>query len=710
MHKRKYQLKHVIKRFVAIYLIITLLAPMFCVTQGKESVKAASLPTVNEAEVSRRIMELARIFEVNDGDLTEGSGVQFTVNESGCSSKHATNRTCDNCKNSNVVQSANFKKRFGYTVNPSVLSRHYYETGSLQYAIGWTCHGFVSFALWYIGKADVNSTVPTKLVGTAGFTYDNLVKLGVKIGDVIRVDGHSMMFIEFDGTTGIKVLDCNAVNRVVADISTVKIRTARFSGSAMGVTRISNFVSDGSVISANVSEVSLNKANTTLVGIGSTTDLNATVKPANAGNKRVTWTSSNPSVATVDANGLVTAVGMGNTTVTVTTEDGNKTASCNVKVSNEALSVSLEADKTDMYLEDTIKLIAKASGGSENYTYSFLMYNEDTDSWYRFSDFKEENIFSWTAAKGGNRQFFVEVKDSEGDVVRSEGIKTTVADYKEFKINFEADSTTVTKGDKVKFVVNASGGNGQLVYSYLMYNDETGSWYRFSDFSDATALEWMAGSCGSRTFYVEVKDEKGNLVRSEGIKITVADELTVSLNSNANGVILGSNLGFSATASGGIGEYTYSFVMYNEAKETWYRFDDFKELNKLSWIASTTDTRTFYVEVKDGTGKVVRSEGITVNVLKDSDLEVSLSVSEDILVAGQYVELNAFVSGGIPEYTYSFLLYNVESGFWHRFSDFTSLDMLNWTATGTGRRQFYVEVKDGTGTVVRSAAATVTIE
>ena len=62
-----------------------------------------------------------------------------------------------------------------------------------------------------------------------------------------------------------------------------------------------------------------------------TATLTATVEPDNATNKAVTWTSSNPSVATVE-NGVVTAVAPGTAVITVTTADGSKQATCSVTV------------------------------------------------------------------------------------------------------------------------------------------------------------------------------------------------------------------------------------------------------------------------------------------------------------------------------------------------------------------------------------------
>ena len=67
--------------------------------------------------------------------------------------------------------------------------------------------------------------------------------------------------------------------------------------------------------------------------IGETKQLVATVSPANASDKVVTWESSDPLVATVDANGLVTARGVGDAVfVTVFTRDGHFQASTNVTV------------------------------------------------------------------------------------------------------------------------------------------------------------------------------------------------------------------------------------------------------------------------------------------------------------------------------------------------------------------------------------------
>jgi len=79
-----------------------------------------------------------------------------------------------------------------------------------------------------------------------------------------------------------------------------------------------------------VTDVTLSRASTTLVA-GAEFTLTATVLPANADNKTVTWTSSNPDIATV-VNGIVTAVAVGVARIIATTEDGNHTATSPVSV------------------------------------------------------------------------------------------------------------------------------------------------------------------------------------------------------------------------------------------------------------------------------------------------------------------------------------------------------------------------------------------
>ena len=89
----------------------------------------------------------------------------------------------------------------------------------------------------------------------------------------------------------------------------------------------------------NVTDVSLDRTELTLTE-GEAETLTATVRPDNADNRKVTWSSDKTDVATVGGDGRVTAVKAGEAVVTVTTEDGGKTATCKVTVKAKVVPVT----------------------------------------------------------------------------------------------------------------------------------------------------------------------------------------------------------------------------------------------------------------------------------------------------------------------------------------------------------------------------------
>ncbi|MCB6590236.1 Ig-like domain-containing protein [bacterium 210702-DFI.5.13] len=98
-----------------------------------------------------------------------------------------------------------------------------------------------------------------------------------------------------------------------------------------------------------VSSITLNQTSLTLTSKGQTASLTATVSPANAANKSLTWSSSNSSVVTVNANGTVTAIANGTADITATAADGSGvSAKCSVtvRVPNNVRNITLEGGKS----------------------------------------------------------------------------------------------------------------------------------------------------------------------------------------------------------------------------------------------------------------------------------------------------------------------------------------------------------------------------
>jgi uncharacterized protein YjdB len=88
-----------------------------------------------------------------------------------------------------------------------------------------------------------------------------------------------------------------------------------------------------------VTGVTVSPATATL-SVGATQQLTPTVAPANATNKTVSYSSNNTGVATVNGSGLVTAIASGTATITVTTQDGAKTATAVITVNTSNVAVT----------------------------------------------------------------------------------------------------------------------------------------------------------------------------------------------------------------------------------------------------------------------------------------------------------------------------------------------------------------------------------
>ncbi|MBN2485597.1 MAG: discoidin domain-containing protein [Bacteroidales bacterium] len=128
------------------------------------------------------------------------------------------------------------------------------------------------------------------------------------------------------GAAGVATLNVSGNGRYIRMYG-----TARTTGWGYSLWEFEVYGTTGPVIpvtGVNVSPTSVTLSKNT------SRQLTATVAPADATNKTVSWTTNNASVATVSETGLVTAINDGTANITVTTQDGNRTALCSVTVSS----------------------------------------------------------------------------------------------------------------------------------------------------------------------------------------------------------------------------------------------------------------------------------------------------------------------------------------------------------------------------------------
>ena len=208
----------------------------------------------------------------------------------------------------------------------------------------------------------------------------------------------------------------------------------------------------------NVMEVTLDRTELTLTE-GETETLTATVKPDNADNRKVTWSSDKTEIATVGGAGRVTAVKAGEAVITVTTEDGGKTATCKVTVKAKAVNVTeVTLDKTELTLTE---------GETETLTATVKPDNADNKKVTWSSDKTEiatvDGAGRVTAVKAGVAVVTVTTEDGGKTATCKVTVKAKTVPVTGVEVNPWAVTLSVRGTSKLSYTIRPADATNQNV-------------------------------------------------------------------------------------------------------------------------------------------------------------------------------------------------------------------------------------------------------
>ncbi len=155
-----------------------------------------------------------------------------------------------------------------------------------------------------------------------------------------------------EGATN-KTVFWSSSDQSVAEVDADGLVSAVGAGQAviMATTEDGNFNATCTVtVTVPVSGISVDPASLNLLVGSAPVQLSATIVPEEATNKTVFWSSSDQLVATVDADGLVSFVGVGQAVITATAEDGGLAATCTVTVTVPVSGVGMTVDSLSLFM------------------------------------------------------------------------------------------------------------------------------------------------------------------------------------------------------------------------------------------------------------------------------------------------------------------------------------------------------------------------
>lgn len=252
--------------------------------------------------------------------------------------------------------------------------------------------------------------------------------------------------------------------------------TIKVSNGYKTVTKKVNVVAASGVNS--VTGVKLNVTSLT-INVNGNGSLSAIVSPSDATNKAVTWSSSNESVALVSSKGKVVGVGVGSAVITVTTQDGNKTAMANVTVkrassSSSSGSSSSGGSSSGSSSSSKYKKVTKISinnddftlkvGNTKSLTYSISPSNATNKkvSW----DTSNPSIAKVSSAGKvtgvGAGSAYITIKSVDGVSDRVKVVVTRSNPIKATKISISPSSLTLNVGSKKSLAATVLPSNASI--------------------------------------------------------------------------------------------------------------------------------------------------------------------------------------------------------------------------------------------------------
>lgn len=327
-----------------------------------------------------------------------------------------------------------------------------------------------------------------------------------------------------------------------------------------------------------VTGISLNKDELSLA-VGEKFTLTPTIAPADATNRNISWESDNEEVATV-TDGEVTAVAVGTATITVTTEDGSKTATCDVTVTAAPVaSATLDFTSNDDWGFPTTKTASEDSFSNGTYTIK-LKGSTSTTNGYYFDTEANNLLLGKTDATLTFPIFTFNVKKivvygnegASGSVtfnifVGSEAVSTSATSSK-VTHDFAIEEASQAAG--TKYILKVTNNNNMRISKIEVYGYETtpavtaDGWATYVTTNPCRFEEsdaYIVKSASDKVYLQSVTDVPNNtpvLLKGEGAKTAnvlpsasaISNELAVSNGGSIDGYVL-------AKKSGVVGFYKW---------------------------------------------------------------------------------------------------------------------------------------------------------
>ena len=339
------------------------------------------------------------------------------------------------------------------------------------------------------------------------------------------------------------------------------------------------------------------------VSVGQTTIVTATVKPDNATDKNVIWSSTDNSVATV-TDGVIKGIAKGQAIAIAKTSNGlTSYVIVNVKSTAANLTNLSSVSDNNVLIGATVTLNGEAEGGSAPYSYAFMYKAPDATSWKVIgTKFGTSDKETFKPTKAGTYEILISVKDSTGKT-ESKKFSLTVKDNK-LANKSSVSGTDVPCGTKITITGAAEGGEGTYLYTYQIKKPGKTSWTTLGDkYGTDTSKVFTTKLSGAYEVRVLVKDGAGTVKSFTATVNSTGTLLTNNSTISATKAKVGDKVTLAAVPEGGTEPYRFTYEYKKPGSTSWKtkgkRGATYKSVTLDMETAGTYEARVYIQDASD---------------------------------------------------------------------------------------------------------------
>lgn len=271
------------------------------------------------------------------------------------------------------------------------------------------------------------------------------------------------------------------------------------------------------------------------------------------------------------------------------------------------LAITVSAENEGLNKEILWK--AEASGGSGNYDYSFDIYCDG-----KLVNKRSKNDlyrYSFTPETTGEYYAIVTVFDrASGESAHTESAH--IKNYHPIEANKLSSDKQLSKiGEVLSWQTSASGGEGDLEYSFTVFNGNTIVYA--TEYINNSSFKYKTTTAGNYYALVNIRDSKGQVVSKKSPITVVYKPLSIdSLTFDKSFATPGATITAQANVSANVGNTTYKFTVY--LNDEVYLESHESSDNTFMFIASNEGAYTVYVQVKDASNTQTKKSDTLLTV------------------------------------------------------------------------------------------------